>query len=173
MALTPEQNTAWRSLVLLTHVLESALDAQSQRDGGLPHAYYKLIVLLYETPGHRMTMSELAAQQRYSTSRLTHAVSSMEASGWLRRVASSRDRRVRYVELTDEGAALVRAITPKQVDEVRAKAFARLEPEQVAQLHEIALAIVEGLDAESPAGGSPPDPVALGSVPSTPSPDLP
>jgi len=147
MALTPEQNEAWRSLVLVTHVLDDALDTQSQRDGDLPHAYYKVLVFLYESPGRRLTMSELAAQQRYSTSRMTHAVSSMEASGWLRRTRSERDRRVRYVELTEEGIALVRAVSPKQAEDVRAKVFRHLSPEQVSQLGTISRAIVDGLDS--------------------------
>jgi len=147
MALTPEQNEAWRSLVLVTHVLDDALDTQSQRDGDLPHAYYKVLVFLYESPGRRLTMSELAAQQRYSTSRMTHAVSSMEASGWLRRTRSEQDRRVRYVELTEEGIALVRAVSPKQAEDVRAKVFQHLDSVQVAQLGTISRAIVDGLDS--------------------------
>ena len=146
MALTPEQNSAWRSLVLVTHVLDDALDRQSQRDGGLPHAYYKVLVFLYESPDRRMTMSQLAAVQRYSTSRMTHAVSSMEASGWLRRTRSELDKRVRYVELTEEGIALVRAVSPRQVEEVREKVFSRLDRVQVAQLAAISLAMVDGLD---------------------------
>jgi len=147
MALTPEQNRAWRSLVLLTHVLDDALDRQSQRDGDLPHAYYKVLVFLYETPGRRMTMGELAAQQRYSTSRMTHAVTAMEKSGWLHRTVSPTDRRVRLVKLTDQGVDLVRAVSPRQVVDVRQKAFAYLDTAQVQQLEAISLAIVDGLDA--------------------------
>ena len=148
MALTPEQNRAWRSLVLVTHVLDDALDRQSQRDGDLPHAYYKVLVFLYETPGRRMTMGELAAQQRYSTSRITHAVTAMEKSGWLRRTVSPTDRRVRLVELTQRGIDLVRAVSPQQVVDVRQKVFANLDSMQVQQLEAISLAIVDGLDGD-------------------------
>ena len=146
MALTPEQNSAWRSLVLVTHVLDDALDRQAQRDGNLPHAYYKVLVFLYETPGRHLTMGQLAAQQRYSTSRMTHAVTAMEKSGWLRRTVSATDRRVRLVELTEQGVALVRRVSPQQVIDVRQKVFARLSAEQVRQLQQISLAIVDGLD---------------------------
>ncbi len=146
MALTPEQNDAWRSLVLVTHVLDDSLDRQAQRDGGLPHAYYKVLVFLYETPGRRMTMGELAAVQRYSVSRMTHAVTSMERSGWVRRVPDANDRRVRIVELTQDGIDLVRAVSPRQAEEVRAKVFSQLDPIQVSQLQAISLAIVDGLD---------------------------
>ena len=153
MALTPEQNEAWRSLVLVTHVLDDSLDRQSQRDGGLPHAYYKVLVFLYESPHRRMTMSDLAAHQRYSTSRMTHAVASMEKSGWVRRVRSDEDRRKRFVELTDDGIALVRNVSPKQAEDVRSKVFSKLDPIQVAQLSAISLAIVGGLDGEHVGGG--------------------
>ena len=146
MALTPEQNSAWRSLVLVTHVLDDALDRQSQRDGGLPHAYYKVLIYLYETPGRRLSMGQLAEQQRYSTSRMTHAVTAMEKSGWVRRTVSPTDRRVRLVELTEEGVDLVRTVSPQQVVDVRQKVFARLTTTQVAQLDAISLAIVDGLD---------------------------
>lgn len=148
MALTPEQNSAWRSLVLVTHVLDAALDRQSQRDGDLPHAYYKVLVFLYESPTRSMSMGDLAAQQRYSTSRMTHAVTSMEKSGWLRRTVSPADRRVRLVELTEKGIDLVRAVSPRQVVDVRQKVFAHLDPVQVQQLEAISLAIVDGLDAD-------------------------
>ena len=146
MALTPEQNSAWRSLVLVTHVLDDALDRQSQRDGDLPHAYYKVLVFLYESPGRRMSMGELAAHQRYSTSRMTHAVTAMEKSGWVRRTVSPADRRVRLVELTDKGVDLVRAVSPQQVIDVRQRAFAHLDSTQVQQLEAISLAIVQGID---------------------------
>ena len=148
MPLTPEQNSAWRSLILVTHVLDDALDRQSQRDGGLPHAYYKVLIYLYESPGRHLTMTELAAQQRYSTSRMTHAVTAMEKSGWVRRSVSPTDRRVRLVELTDAGVDLVRTVSPRQVVDVRQKVFANLDPMQIQQLEAISLAIVDGLDTE-------------------------
>jgi len=147
MALTPEQNDAWRSLVLLTHVLDAALDRQAQRDGGLPHAYYKVLVFLYEAPDRRMSMTALAEAQRYSGSRMTHAVSSMERSGWLQRTTSPADGRVRVVELTAAGIQLVRTVSPRQVTDVREKVFASLSEAQVKQLTAIGRAVVAGLDA--------------------------
>jgi len=147
MGLTREQNEAWRSLVLATHVLDDALDRQSQRDGHLPHAYYKVLVFLYEAPDRQMTMGALAQTQRYSVSRLAHAVSSMEKSGWLQRSVDPDDRRVRIVQLTTAGIELVRRVSPRQATDVREKAFAQLSPQQVEQLTEIGRALVAGLDA--------------------------
>src|SRR5690606_34963308 len=118
VALNASERDAWRSLVLLTHALEESLDRQSRRDGGIPHAYYKLLVFLYEAGDQRLPMSQLAASLRYSSSRLTHAVASLERSGWVRRVRSADDRRVHNLELTDAGAEVVRRVTPGQVAEV-------------------------------------------------------
>jgi DNA-binding MarR family transcriptional regulator len=138
---------AWRSLVIAAHVLEEALDRQSQRDGGMPHAYYKLLVLLYETPGHSLPARELADRLRYSPSRLTHAVTSMEKSGWLTRSRSADDRRVQIIALTDAGTRLVRRVSPLQAVGVRAVALSRLTDEQVQQLEAIGSEIVAALDA--------------------------
>jgi DNA-binding MarR family transcriptional regulator len=147
MALSREQNEAWRSLVMLTHVLDDALDRQSQRDGGLPHAYYKVLVFLYESRDRRLSMSELAATQRYSISRVTHAVDAMERSGWLRRERSETDRRVQLVVLTDDGIALVRKVSAAQVRDIRETVFSTLTDTQVAQLAQLASAITSSLDS--------------------------
>ena len=148
MSLTPEQNEAWRALIMASHVLDAALESQAQRDGGLPHAYYKVLVFLYESPERRMTMGELAATQRYSVSRVTHAVASMERSGWLRRAVSEHDRRVRFVELTEAGIQLVRRVSPLQVTEVREPTLAGLSAEQIAQLTALSRAITANLLVE-------------------------
>lgn len=143
MALSNAQQQTWRELVMFAHSLEEALDRQSRRDGGIPHAYYKLLVFLYE--GHQLTMTELAAQLRYSSSRLTHAVASLERSGWARRIRSSEDRRVQFVELTDAGADVVRKVTPGQVAEVREPLFDGMSAAEVQELGRLARAAITNL----------------------------
>ena len=145
MTLSPTQNEAWRALIIASHVLDAALESQAQRDGDLPHAYYKVLVFLYESPERRMTMGELAATQRYSVSRVTHAVASMERSGWVTRSVSSEDRRVRLVELTEAGIQLVRRVSPLQARDVRMPALAGLSDEQLTQLTTLSRAITANL----------------------------
>ncbi|MDO7883004.1 MarR family winged helix-turn-helix transcriptional regulator [Salinibacterium soli] len=135
------QQEAWRALVMLAHSLDEALDRQSRRDGGIPHAYYKLLVFLYEAGEHRLTMSELAAELGYSTSRLTHAVASLERSGWVRRSKSASDRRVTHLELTGAGEGVVRAVTPGQVAEVRLPALHGLADAELETLAALATGI--------------------------------
>ena len=146
MALTDDEQRAWRSLVMLAHVLEESLDRQSRRDGAIPHTYYKLLVFLFEAGDRRLPMRELAEQLRYSSSRLTHAVASLERSGWARRIRSTDDRRVSYVELTDAGIDVVRRVTPGQVAEVRQPAFTGMSPADVATLQRLALRVAANLE---------------------------
>jgi len=141
MALTDDQQRAWRSLVLATHAVEEALDRQSRRDGGIPHAYYKLLVFLYEGRDGEISMSQLAEQLGYSISRLTHAIASLQRSGWVTRKRSAADGRVQLVGITDAGIAIVRAVTPGQVREVREPVLGALSAEDAATLERLASAI--------------------------------
>jgi len=141
MALTDDQQRAWRSLVLATHAVEEALDRQSRRDGGIPHAYYKLLVFLYEGRDGEISMSQLAEQLGYSISRLTHAIASLQRSGWVTRERSAADGRVQLVSITDAGIAIVRAVTPGQVREVREPVLGALSAEDAATLERLASAI--------------------------------
>ena len=146
------QDRAWRSLIGAALVLEGALDRQSQRDAGMPHTYYQVLVMLFESPGRQLQMSILAGRLRYSLSRLAHAVTSMEKSGWLERTRSALDGRVQNVGLTDAGIRLVRKVSPIQSREVRARALSGLTPEQVVQLEQLMGALTTALTAADPTG---------------------
>ena len=54
-------------------------------------------------PGQR-SMTELADELRMSASRLTHLVSRLEAVGLIQKRCHPDDRRIKLVELTEEGA---------------------------------------------------------------------
>ena len=146
MPLTPSQNEAWRSLAMMSHVLEDALDSQAQADGNLPHAYFKVLLFLFEAPEQSLTMADLARAQRFSASRLTHAVASMVRSGWVRRSVSPTDGRVRIIQLTELGSRLVRRVARLQITRVRERVFANLTDEQVEQLAVIGREILASLE---------------------------
>jgi len=44
--LTAEEQQAWRSFLTATHALLSAVDGQLQRESGIPHGYYEILVRL-------------------------------------------------------------------------------------------------------------------------------
>src|SRR5215207_5872273 len=91
--LTDDEQRTWRAFLQATHLLMDQLDRELQRDAGMPHAYYMILVALSEWPDHAMRMSEIADVLSYSRSRLTHAVSRLEERGWVERVADRSDRR--------------------------------------------------------------------------------
>ncbi|MEO3786607.1 MarR family transcriptional regulator [Actinocorallia sp. B10E7] len=144
--LTPEEQAAWRAYLLSNQLLDEALDRQLQRDAGMPHAYYWILVALSEAPDHTLRMSDLARSLRYSQSRLTHAVTSMERRGWVRRDRCPSDGRSLLAALTPEGMRTLAESAPGHVEEVRSRVFDRLTPRQVAQLQEICQVILDGLD---------------------------
>ena len=144
--LTNEQQVAWRAYLLAFRLLEGDLDRQLQRDSGLAHTHYGVLVALSEAPGQTLRMSDLATLQRFSQSRLTHAVARLERDGYVVREQCPSDRRGQLAHLTPAGMAALQAAAPGHVAEVRAKVFDRLSEEQVAALRDVCETLLEGLD---------------------------
>ena len=153
--LSPEEQAAWRAYLLATRLLEEDLDRQIQRDSGMAHTHYGVLVALSEAPEQTLRMSDLANLQRFSQSRLTHAVARLEADGYVERRKCPSDRRGQLCTLTPEGMQALRDAAPGHVAEVRAKVFDRLSPEQVEALRDACEIVLEGLDR-------PPCPSAIG-----------
>jgi DNA-binding MarR family transcriptional regulator len=135
--LTDEQQAAWRAFLLTHQLLSAELDRQLQRDAGMPHAYYAILVTLSEQPDRTVLLSQLAVLLNYSQSRLSHAITRMEAAGWVRREPCSSDRRSTYAVLTDTGSDALTAAAPGHVACVRENLFDQLSDAQVRQLREI------------------------------------
>ena len=128
-------------------MLFDALDRQLQRDSGIPHAYYEILVRLSETECRSMRMSELADATRSSRSRLSHAVARLEERGWLKRVDCATDKRGQVAILTDKGFAALVDAAPGHVETVRRHVIDQLSAEQISQLEQIGSTIVTGLES--------------------------
>jgi DNA-binding MarR family transcriptional regulator len=152
--LSEEEQRAWRAYMASAQLVSDALDRQLQRDAGMPHAYYTLLVWLSETPERRMRMTELAERSKITRSRLSHAISRLEQNGWVRRENCPSDRRGQLAVLTDEGFAALAAAAPGHVEAVRSAIFDRLSPEQIQQLGEIHRVIAAGLQPKTGAGAA-------------------
>ncbi|MGB3444926.1 MAG: MarR family transcriptional regulator [Actinophytocola sp.] len=143
--LSEREQDIWRSFLSATIGLTDALARQLQRDAGMPHAYYEILVALSEAPDRTLRMSELAGVRNSSRSRLSHAVARLEEAGWVRRRDCPTDKRGSFAMLTEEGFAALETAAPGHVTEVRERLFDVLTPEQVEQLGEISRAIQHGL----------------------------
>ncbi|MEU0133418.1 MarR family transcriptional regulator [Streptomyces sp. NPDC006296] len=146
--LTDEEQGVWRAYLHATTLMEDHLDRQLQRDAGMPHIYYGLLVNLSQAPRRRKRMTELAKDAKITRSRLSHAVARLEKNGWVRREDCPSDKRGQNAVLTDEGYAMLARSAPGHVDAVRQAMFDRLSPQQVQSLGEIMQLIATGLQPE-------------------------
>ena len=146
--LTEEEQRIWRSYLHATTLLEDHLDRQLQRDAGMPHIYYGLLVGLAEAPHSRLRMTELAMKAKITRSRLSHAIARLEKNGWVRREDCPSDKRGQFAVLTPEGHEVLRRTAPGHVTAVRQAVFDRLTPEQQRTLGEIMEIVAEGLQPD-------------------------
>ena len=136
-----EQHT-WRNAIEAWQWLLAAVDAQLQRDSGMPLAYYEILVRLSEAPDRSLRMTQLAEASSSSKSRVSHAVARLEERGWVRRMDCPTDRRGQIAVLTDQGFASLSAAAPGHVEQVRQVLFDALGEEQLGQLDGISAAIL-------------------------------
>lgn len=146
--LSDEEQSVWRAYLHATTLMEDHLDRQLQRDAGMPHIYYGLLVQLSQAPRRQKRMTELAKDAKITRSRLSHAVARLEKSGWVRREDCPSDKRGQNAVLTDDGFEMLRRSAPGHVDAVRQAMFDRLTPEQVRSLGEIMQVVATGLQPE-------------------------
>jgi DNA-binding MarR family transcriptional regulator len=141
--LTEEQQLMWRRFVEVLIRVPAALETQLQRDAGLTHMGYIVLLTLSERDDRRMPMSKLARKVSSSLSRLSHVVARLEGQGWVRRERNPEDGRVQIAVLTDEGYAKVVATAPGHVEAVQQLIFDRLTPAQVRALAKAAESILD------------------------------
>ncbi|WP_204358581.1 MarR family winged helix-turn-helix transcriptional regulator [Streptosporangium sp. 'caverna'] len=145
--LDDDEQRTWRAFMATSQLVNEELDRQLQRDSGMPHTYYVVLMKLSEAPDRMLRMSELAMELNSSQSRLSHAVARLEERGWVQRRPCATDRRVSWAFLTDEGFAVLAAAAPGHTEAVRQSFFDRLTPEQVRQLAEICDAVLGRTDS--------------------------
>lgn len=143
--LDDEERRTWLAFLFAQMLLFEQIERDLQRDSGLPFAYYQILVVLSELPGHRMRMSELADALLSSRSRLSHAVSRLEDRGWVRREVCPEDRRGAVAVLTDEGFAVLAEAAPKHVESVRVHLFDQLSRVELQELRSVCENLVRHL----------------------------
>ncbi len=148
--LDQDERQAWIALVGVLTRLPGALDAQLQRDAGITHFEYQVMVCLSESPGRTLRMSVLAMLVEGSLPRLSQVVSRLEKRGWVHRVPDQDDGRYTLAILTDEGLTKVTQTAPGHLGEVRRLVFDPLTKAQVRQLQQIGRRIMRAIDPDAP-----------------------
>ena len=105
--LTPSQQVIWRNWLNACARINEQLNADL-RPHNLDLNEYEVLVVLSESPGHSIRMSQLAEGSNQSRSRLTHTVNRMEAEGLIVRETAAHDRRGVIARLTDKGFELLK-----------------------------------------------------------------
>jgi DNA-binding MarR family transcriptional regulator len=143
--LDESEAAAWRAYLQMTHLLQRELNEQLQRDAGMPHTYYGILARLSDQSPATVRVSDIAADLDYSQSRTSHALTKLEAAGWIARRPCAGDRRITYIELTDAGRSVLAAAAPGHVECVRENFLDHLSPAQVKQLKTICDAVVAAI----------------------------
>jgi len=150
--LSQEEQRTWRAFLAASQLLLDRLERQLQRDAGMPHGYYEILVNLSEAPSRTMRMSELAERSLSSRSRLTHAVDRIEQLGWIERLECPEDKRGAFARLTDKGFAVLEKAAHGHVEAVRTYLFDQLSGQQVEHLRDISEGVLSHLtSARQPA----------------------
>ena len=144
--LDAQEREAWLGLAGVTLLLPNQLDAQLQRDAGLNMFEYLVLAMLSEAPDRSMRMNQLAAVVRSSQSRLSHAVSRLEESGWVAREPVPGDGRGLVARLTEAGYRRLVEVAPSHAKTVRTTLFDPLSPEQLRQFGDICSTVIAAMD---------------------------
>ena len=129
--LSSAQQRAWRAFMDGHQRLMVELNRQLQDDSDMSLPEYRILVMLSESPGGSLRMSDLAEGVLSSRSRLTHQIRRMEAQGMVRRTSCEEDGRGVRAHLTDEGMHRLHIAAPGHAAAVRRAFVDLLSPEEL------------------------------------------
>jgi DNA-binding MarR family transcriptional regulator len=150
-SLSHEEWSTWFQLIGTFTMLPAALDSQLQREAGMSHFEFQVLVALSRQPGRRLQLKDLALVANGSLSRLSHVISRLEERGWVRRRPGTKGRAT-HAELTDKGYQKLMATGPIHLREVRRLVFDVLNPAEVKALQHVTSLINAGLLGETNLG---------------------
>lgn len=117
--------------------LRQAFERRLEADCGVPVQWFEVLLRLGRTPGHRLRMSELAAQSSVTASGLTRVVDRMVEAGLVARESCPTDRRSWYATLTPAGLERVESAVPAHLAHIAEVVGSVLSPAEMADLSAI------------------------------------
>jgi DNA-binding MarR family transcriptional regulator len=122
---------AWRGLLRVHAQLSKALDAELEREHGLPLTSYEVLLYLSEADDGRMRMHDLASSVLLSRSGLTRLVDRLERDGYLERCSCAHDARGAFAVLTPAGREKLEAARVTHLAGVRELFLGHFSPEEL------------------------------------------
>jgi DNA-binding MarR family transcriptional regulator len=140
-AAADERIQAFGVVLIAASRLERLLGAVMDRESGLSHAMFEVLLLLAAKP-EGAPMGDLSRSLVLTSGGATRLVDRMIGVGLVRRARSAEDKRVHVVTLTEAGSAKLVEAARRHAEELDRHVFAVLPPAQAA-------AVVTGLDTLS------------------------
>jgi DNA-binding MarR family transcriptional regulator len=144
-----DQQLAWRAYIVGTTLLLERLDRDLRDNHDLSHPEYEILVRLFEAPGRRLRMAELADAVKNSRSRITHTIARMEREGLVERAQCDSDGRGVFAHLTDTGNQRLVDTAPSHVASVRASLIDIVSAEDLAAVGRVFTAVADELGTET------------------------
>jgi DNA-binding MarR family transcriptional regulator len=132
--LSARELAAWRGLLATHATLIARLDAELEREHGLPLTSYEVLLYLADAEGGHLRMGELADRLLLSRSGITRLVDRLERQGMIERERCEDDGRGFNAVLTAAGRRKLDAARPAHLGGVRRRFLAQLEPGELDSL---------------------------------------
>jgi DNA-binding MarR family transcriptional regulator len=125
--LTDRELAAWRGMLRTHSDVVARLDAELERDHGLPLSSYEVLISLADARDGRLRMGELAEALLLSRSGLTRLVDRLERQGMVSRERCEDDARGYFAVITAGGRRKLRDARPAHLAGVREHFLERLD----------------------------------------------
>lgn len=99
--------------------LEQQLGRALERECGIPHSWFEVMLRIARSENGSISMGSLAQQVALTTGGITRLVDRMIAAGLIQRVPSPTDRRVYFAELTQDGQQTVERAAALHAENLR------------------------------------------------------
>jgi DNA-binding MarR family transcriptional regulator len=141
--LTDAEFRAWHGCLEFTNAVTRALDAALTAAHGISVKEFDVLITLFNAPGGRLRMTELAERVVLTPSGVTHLVTRLERDGLVSRIVDTDDRRSFFAALTRDGRRRLRESRPTHNEVVRTHLTRRLTATQLATLGTLWATILE------------------------------
>jgi DNA-binding MarR family transcriptional regulator len=134
---TADHIAAWRALLTAHAELTERVDAALREAGVIPLKWYDALLCLYEAPGRRLRLAEMAEAALLSRSGLSRLVDRLEDAGLLVREPCEDDARGAYAVLTPAGLEALRRcwrVYGSQIESYVGRRITRSEARSMAGL---------------------------------------
>jgi DNA-binding MarR family transcriptional regulator len=127
------------------HVLEGSVDDTN----GLGPTWFGVLLRLERTPDHRLPMTQLAREVELTSGGFTKVADKLAEAGFTRRVACQHDRRVTWMELTDEGLRTAQLAKAQHARTLRKMVEEHLGIDELVEISRHMRKLRDNLDAAS------------------------